>query len=163
MTLALRYNRMQQWQPDVTSLSYQLIVLHDYLQKGFTFYCSSKLAFFPVLLTFLDWVVSTALPTAWRHRRFSLRSETEMADLARLLTWMKIPLYIMKNNLSTCRKKSCCIIILYCSLYIVVVIDLVDMEGQVTNLPGRAKEYANEIVTARGIYILIRVERKCYT
>lgn len=40
-----------------------------------------------------------------------------------------------------------------------IVIDLVDMEGQVTNLAGRAREYAHEIVTARGIYILIRVER----
>ncbi|XP_045173617.2 uncharacterized protein CXorf65 homolog [Mercenaria mercenaria] len=40
-----------------------------------------------------------------------------------------------------------------------IVIDLVDMDGQVTNLPGRTKEYATEVVTARGIYILIRVER----
>lgn len=61
------------------------------------------------------------------------------------------------------QKENCLIVIIYCPLYILVVIDLVDMEGQVTNLPGRAKEYANEIVTARGIYILIRVERKCYT
>ncbi|KAL4223371.1 hypothetical protein ACF0H5_016841 [Mactra antiquata] len=40
-----------------------------------------------------------------------------------------------------------------------MVIDLVDLEGQVTNLAGRAKEYATDIVTARGTYILIRVER----
>lgn len=40
-----------------------------------------------------------------------------------------------------------------------VTIDLVDLEGQVTNLAGRSKEYANEIVTGRGTYILIRVEK----
>ena len=46
-------------------------------------------------------------------------------------------------------------------IYFSVVIDLVDMEGQVTNLSGRAKDYATDVVTARGIYILIRVESKC--
>ncbi|XP_052222764.1 uncharacterized protein CXorf65 homolog isoform X2 [Dreissena polymorpha] len=40
-----------------------------------------------------------------------------------------------------------------------IVIDLVDMDGQVTNLSGRTKDYAHELVTARGVYILIRVER----
>lgn len=40
-----------------------------------------------------------------------------------------------------------------------VTIDLVDLDGQITNLSGRTKEYANELVTGRGTYILIRVER----
>ncbi|WAR03760.1 hypothetical protein MAR_010318 [Mya arenaria] len=40
-----------------------------------------------------------------------------------------------------------------------VTIDLVDLDGQVTNLSGRAKDYAHELVTPRGIYILIRVDR----
>ena len=39
-------------------------------------------------------------------------------------------------------------------------IDLVDLDGQITNLSGRTKEYANELVTGRGTYILIRVESK---
>jgi len=34
------------------------------------------------------------------------------------------------------------------------------MEGQVANLSSRNKDYAHELVTARGNYILIRVERK---
>lgn len=34
------------------------------------------------------------------------------------------------------------------------------MDGQVTNLSSRNKDYAHELVTARGIYILIRVERE---
>ena len=41
-----------------------------------------------------------------------------------------------------------------------VTIDLVDLDGQITNLSGRTKEYANELVTGRGTYILIRVESK---
>lgn len=48
----------------------------------------------------------------------------------------------------------------YLTFDLAVTIDLVDMEGQVTNLSGRSKDYAHELVTARGIYILIRVERK---
>ena len=44
---------------------------------------------------------------------------------------------------------------------IAVTIDLVDLEGQITNLSGRTREYANELVTGRGTYILIRVESKC--
>lgn len=40
-----------------------------------------------------------------------------------------------------------------------ITIDLVDLEGQVKNLPTRPKEYANEMVTGRETYILIRVER----
>ncbi|XP_052802167.1 uncharacterized protein CXorf65 homolog [Mya arenaria] len=40
-----------------------------------------------------------------------------------------------------------------------ITIDLVDLDGQVTNLSGRAKDYAHELVTPRGIYILIRVDR----
>ncbi|CAC5384112.1 unnamed protein product [Mytilus coruscus] len=40
-----------------------------------------------------------------------------------------------------------------------LVIDLVDLEGQVKNLSGRSKEYANELVNGRETYILIRVER----
>ena len=41
-------------------------------------------------------------------------------------------------------------------------IDLVDLDGQITNLSGRTKEYANELVTGRGTYILIRVESKLF-
>lgn len=40
-----------------------------------------------------------------------------------------------------------------------IVIDLVDLDGQVRNLSGRSKEYANEILNGRETYILIRVER----
>ncbi|XP_052802053.1 uncharacterized protein CXorf65 homolog [Mya arenaria] len=40
-----------------------------------------------------------------------------------------------------------------------ITIDLVDLDGQVTNLSGRAKDYAHELVNPRGIYILIRVDR----
>ncbi|XP_071178686.1 uncharacterized protein CXorf65 homolog [Mytilus edulis] len=40
-----------------------------------------------------------------------------------------------------------------------IIIDLVDLEGQVKNLSGRSKEYANEVVNGRETYILIRVER----
>jgi hypothetical protein len=36
----------------------------------------------------------------------------------------------------------------------------VDLEGQVKNLSGRSKEYANEVVNGRETYILIRVESK---
>lgn len=39
-------------------------------------------------------------------------------------------------------------------------IDLVDLDGQVRNLSGRSKEYANEILNGRETYILIRVESK---
>ena len=39
-----------------------------------------------------------------------------------------------------------------------VLIDLVDMDGQVKNLAGRSKEYASEVVTGRETYVLIRVE-----
>ena len=42
--------------------------------------------------------------------------------------------------------------------FIAVTIDLVDLDGQITNLSGRTREYANELVTGRGTYILIRVE-----
>lgn len=39
-----------------------------------------------------------------------------------------------------------------------VLIDLVDMDGQVKNLSGRSKEYASEVVNGRETYVLIRVE-----
>ncbi|XP_022336512.2 uncharacterized protein CXorf65 homolog [Crassostrea virginica] len=40
-----------------------------------------------------------------------------------------------------------------------ILIDLVDMDGQVKNLAGRSKEYASEVVTGRETYVLIRVEK----
>ncbi|XP_069134961.1 uncharacterized protein CXorf65-like [Argopecten irradians] len=40
-----------------------------------------------------------------------------------------------------------------------ITIDLVDLEGQVKNLPTRPKDYASEMVTGRETYVLIRVER----
>ncbi|XP_041377638.1 uncharacterized protein LOC121390008 [Gigantopelta aegis] len=40
-----------------------------------------------------------------------------------------------------------------------VVIDLVDLDGQVKNLSGSSEEYANELVTGRETYILIHVEK----
>lgn len=42
--------------------------------------------------------------------------------------------------------------------YFSVLIDLVDMDGQVKNLSGRSKEYASEVVNGRETYVLIRVE-----
>lgn len=41
-----------------------------------------------------------------------------------------------------------------------IVIDLVDLEGQVKNLASGTEEYASDYVTARETYILIRVERQ---
>ena len=48
----------------------------------------------------------------------------------------------------------------FVSFILSVIIDLVDLEGQVKNLSGRSKEYANEVVNGRETYILIRVESK---
>ncbi|XP_048761935.1 uncharacterized protein LOC125670666 isoform X1 [Ostrea edulis] len=39
-----------------------------------------------------------------------------------------------------------------------ILIDLVDMDGQVKNLSARTKEYASEVVNPRETYVLIRVE-----
>ena len=41
-----------------------------------------------------------------------------------------------------------------------VILDLVDLEGQVKNLPASTEEYASEYVTGRETYILIRVDSK---
>ena len=41
-----------------------------------------------------------------------------------------------------------------------VILDLVDLEGQVKNLPSSTEEYASEYVTGRETYILIRVDSK---
>lgn len=46
------------------------------------------------------------------------------------------------------------------NLYFSVIIDLVDLDGQVRNLSGRPREYANEMVSVRETYVLIRVESK---
>jgi hypothetical protein len=48
----------------------------------------------------------------------------------------------------------------FVTFLLTVIIDLVDLEGQVKNLSGRSKEYANEVVNGRETYILIRVESK---
>ncbi|KAK3084948.1 hypothetical protein FSP39_021928 [Pinctada imbricata] len=40
-----------------------------------------------------------------------------------------------------------------------IIIDLVDLEGQVKNLSARSKEYASEVVNGRETYVLIRVEK----
>ncbi|XP_076452677.1 uncharacterized protein CXorf65 homolog isoform X2 [Babylonia areolata] len=40
------------------------------------------------------------------------------------------------------------------------VLDLVDLEGQVKNLPSSTEEYANDYVTGRETYILIRVDKQ---
>ncbi|KAK7088549.1 hypothetical protein V1264_022458 [Littorina saxatilis] len=41
-----------------------------------------------------------------------------------------------------------------------IILDLVDLEGQVKNLPSSSEEYASDYVTGRETYILIRVEKQ---
>ncbi|XP_076434852.1 uncharacterized protein CXorf65 homolog [Babylonia areolata] len=41
-----------------------------------------------------------------------------------------------------------------------IILDLVDLEGQVRNLPSSTEEYASDYVTGRETYILIRVDKQ---
>ena len=43
-------------------------------------------------------------------------------------------------------------------VFVSVILDLVDLEGQVKNLSSSAEEYASDYVTGRETYVLIRVD-----